>query len=311
MPNPLISVIVPIYNVEKYVRKCLDSLKNQTMKQIEVICIDDGSTDESGRIAEEYKNEEGWPRFRIIHTENRGLSAARNRGIDEARAGWIMFVDSDDWVEKDFCRAPYEIAIENQADMIIFAAYVVKNGRIRNPRKTVVEEGTIKKTTAQQYGKSVAWNKLYQKGLFYSIRYPEGRVFEDLATTHKIVQNAGKIVFLNRKLYYHLFRKHSISHKVSRKSNDDRTVSVITRSGDLISYYKPNADSDPLLCSSAISYLARTLPCEEKLYLQAREILRTTRKMPKSLNWRKKMAFITWKIDERLFYFLCRLSKRV
>ena len=82
--TPLISVIVPIYNVEKYVRKCLDSLRSQTMKQIEVICIDDGSTDKSGEIAEEYKNEEGWPRFRVIHTENRGLSAARNRGIDES-----------------------------------------------------------------------------------------------------------------------------------------------------------------------------------------------------------------------------------
>lgn len=80
---PLISVIVPVYNVEKYVRKCLDSLLNQTMKQIEVICIDDGSTDESGRIADEYENEVGWPRFRVIHTENRGLSVARNRGIDE------------------------------------------------------------------------------------------------------------------------------------------------------------------------------------------------------------------------------------
>ncbi len=101
MPNPLISVIVPIYNVEKYVRKCLDSLKNQTMKQIEVICIDDGSTDESGRIAEEYKSED-WPKFRVIHTENRGLSAARNCGIDEALADWIMFVDSDDWVESEF-----------------------------------------------------------------------------------------------------------------------------------------------------------------------------------------------------------------
>lgn len=127
---PLISVIVPIYNVERYVRKCLDSLKGQTLKQIEVICIDDGSTDGSGKIADEYVSEE-WPRFRVFHTENRGLSAARNRGIDEAKAQWLMFVDSDDWVHEDFCRVPYEAAIENSADLVIFGAYrVLRNGMI-------------------------------------------------------------------------------------------------------------------------------------------------------------------------------------
>ena len=123
--KPLISVIVPIYNVAPYIRKCLDSLKRQTMKEIEVICIDDGSTDESGKIAEEYESQE-WPVFRIIHTENRGLSAARNRGIDEAQADWLMFVDSDDWVSNEFCRTPYEVAIKYNSDLIVFWLYKSK-----------------------------------------------------------------------------------------------------------------------------------------------------------------------------------------
>lgn len=137
--DPLISVIVPIYNVEKYVRKCLESLKNQTMKEIEVICIDDGSTDRSGLIADEYESSE-FPIFRVIHTENRGLSAARNRGLDEARAEWIMFVDSDDWVDKEFCRVPYENAIENKADMVIFGVGTVKRGiiKIAHPDKLTI-----------------------------------------------------------------------------------------------------------------------------------------------------------------------------
>ena len=130
---PLISVIVPIYNVERYVRKCLDSLKGQTLKQIEVICIDDGSTDGSGKIADEYVSEE-FPIFRVIHTENRGLSAARNRGIDESRADWLMFVDSDDWVDRDFCRVPYETAVRENADLVIFNGSNVKRGRKK--RKT-------------------------------------------------------------------------------------------------------------------------------------------------------------------------------
>lgn len=128
MQQPLISVIVPIYNVEKYVRKCLDSLVAQTLREIEVICIDDGSTDRSGEIADEIARDDA--RFRVIHTENRGLSAARNRGIDEARSQWLMFVDSDDWVSPEFCRVPYEAAIEYGADLVIFGAYVVKREKI-------------------------------------------------------------------------------------------------------------------------------------------------------------------------------------
>ena len=133
---PLVSVIVPNYNVERYVRKCLDSLRGQTLREIEVICIDDGSTDESGRIVDEYAKED--ERLRVIHTENRGLSAARNRGIDEARADWLMFVDSDDWVDPDFCKVPYEAAIENQADLVIFAVCkVTRLGRVRKHNEYV------------------------------------------------------------------------------------------------------------------------------------------------------------------------------
>ena len=124
MNDPLISVIVPIYNVEKYVRKCLDSLKNQTMKQIEVICIDDGSTDESGRIAEEYKNEDGWPRFRVIHTENRGLSAARNRGIDEAKSQWLMFVTLMIGLRVSFARYHIELQLRMMLIWSFFRAIV-------------------------------------------------------------------------------------------------------------------------------------------------------------------------------------------
>lgn len=133
LEDPLVSVIVPIYNVEKYIRRCLDSLKNQTMKQIEVIMINDGSTDESGRIAEDYVID-SWPQFRFIRYDmNRGLSAARNTGIDEARAEWIMFVDSDDWVEPEFCRVPYETVLNDNADMIIFPAQKGRKGCVCSP----------------------------------------------------------------------------------------------------------------------------------------------------------------------------------
>ncbi len=157
--KPVISVVVPIYNVERYVRKCLNSLQNQTMKEIEVICIDDGSTDRSGAIADEFNNDCGWPIFRVIHTNNRGLSTARNRGIKEARADWLMFVDSDDWVSEDFCRIPYVTAIETKADLVIFRCFRVSMlGRIRKSKRPVKPKGIWDEITAHEYGGAGAWN---------------------------------------------------------------------------------------------------------------------------------------------------------
>lgn len=104
---PKVSVIVPVYNVEPYLRQCLDSIVSQTLKDIEIILIDDGSTDGSGEICDEYKREDH--RIRVIHKVNEGLSAARNDGIDASTAPYIMFVDGDDWVEPEFCETPCRV----------------------------------------------------------------------------------------------------------------------------------------------------------------------------------------------------------
>ena len=182
---PRISVIVPIYNVEKYVRKCLESLLHQTMKQIEIICVDDGSTDGSGTIADEYERI-NWPIFKIIHTKNRGLSAARNRGLDEAQAEWVMFVDSDDWVESRFCEVPWSEGVRKNADLVIFGMYNVKSGRIKKLRNNDNPTGFINHEKAIDVGNDAVWNKLYKRQLFDSIRYPEGRVYEEIGTTYKL-----------------------------------------------------------------------------------------------------------------------------
>ena len=116
--NPLISVIVPIYNVAPYLRACLDSLAAQTMKEIEIVMIDDGSTDGSGAIADEYVSS-SFPIFRVIHTANGGVSAARNRGIDEARGEWIMFVDGDDWIDADMCEQMLEPGVRENVDLVM------------------------------------------------------------------------------------------------------------------------------------------------------------------------------------------------
>lgn len=309
MPNPLISVIVPIYNVEKYVRKCLDSLKNQTMKQIEVICIDDGSTDDSGRIAEEYKDEEGWPAIRIIHTKNRGLSAARNRGIDEAKAEWIMFVDSDDWVGTEFCRVPYGTAIRENADLVIFDFNAWKGRKFQNNNRKYLPVGLIDEHLVHGARETAVWNKLFRAELFGSIRFPEGRVYEEIATTHKLVHAANRIFSLKDCLYNYLIRNGSISNNDTVLNRRDYLISVIERNEDLVSYgYQ---EDKVLVYSAAIRYIALEDPSNNELYKQAETILDKMEKIPKSFSIKKKMAVHLWRYDKRKFSYLCKKAVRI
>ena len=200
------------------------------MEEIEIICIDDGSTDSSGRIADEYCNtdEDGngnqLPLIRVIHTNNRGLSAARNRGIDEAWTEWLMFVDSDDWVEQSFCEIPWRVAVENKADLVIFQSDNWKNGiKVRNKNKDT-HVGQINEYTAHDLGGATVWNKLYRKKLFNFLQYPEGRVYEDYAITAKVVHNAKTILLISECLYHYIFRRNSISHTVTVSNRRDQFV---------------------------------------------------------------------------------------
>lgn len=310
--KPLISVIVPIYNVEKYVRKCLDSLKNQTMKQIEVICIDDGSTDRSGEIAEEYKSQ-NWPQFRVIHTENHGLSAARNRGLDEALADWIMFVDSDDWVEEKFCEKPYYSAIEKNADLVVFCLYEILNGK-KKPQQFPIPFGITDEYTVYEYGLDYTWNKLYSRELFTEIRYPEGRVFEDVATTHKLVHASKLILCIEDCLYYYCIRKESISHTLSSESKKDRYYSYLEKYHDLVLYNYPERELRKIrliLLTTAIGYLSVTWPCSERYYQYAKDIANSVERIPSLLSYRHRIALALWKYNRKLFFVFYIISGRL
>lgn len=309
--KPIISVIVPIFNVEMYVRKCLESLRCQTLKEIEIICIDDGSIDSSGSIADEFKNDE-WPMFKVIHTENRGLSAARNRGLDEARAEWVMFVDSDDWVDKDFCRIPYEIAKRGNADLVIFNWNFVKKGRICKVKRTDAPIGKIDVFTAHEFGSTVVWNKMYKKNLFKGIRFPVGRAFEEIATTHKIVSNAKQIIMLTDYLYFYVDRETSISHNYTPKKRKDLFIGTLERNDYLMKQGYPYKRLIGLLQKNAISYLV-SVPSDDddELYVRARDIVNQIHGIPSNFTGKQKVALIAWKLDKKLFYLISKFSGRM
>nr|WP_302419305.1 glycosyltransferase [uncultured Romboutsia sp.] len=210
----LISVIVPVYNVDNYLRKCIDSLIVQTLKDIEIILVNDGSTDESIDICEEYKLKDN--RIKVIHKENGGLSDARNKGIDIAKGKYISFVDSDDWINPQMLEKLYILASKYEADIVqgdYIKAYdedIIVNNMSENIIKYNAEQ-ILDELYSGNYTKNiVVWNKIYKRELFNDIRFPKGKLHEDEFTTYKILHKANLIIDSNIPIYYYRQREGSI-----------------------------------------------------------------------------------------------------
>ena len=209
----MISVIIPVYNVEPYLRKCLDSVVNQTYKDLEILIIDDGSTDGSGAICDEYGNIDS--RIRVFHTENKGLSCARNLGLDEAQGEWIGFVDSDDWIEPDMYEVLIDRAQETGADVVecgVFWEYPEKT--VEHVRNELSMSGmdAVKKLLHRELYNAV-WNKLWKFQCFAHIRFPAGRICEDIATTYLVFLTVTCGSTSPTSKYHYLRRDNSLSMK--------------------------------------------------------------------------------------------------
>ena len=304
MENSLISVIVPVYNVEPYLRKCLDSIISQTYRNIEIIVIDDGSTDGCPQICDEYREKDG--RVVVFHTENRGLSAARNLGIDHAHGEWIMFVDSDDWVEPDFCHLPYEAAEKYGADLVIFQMRMIRTDGVIHLEKPSCY-GIISAHTAVACGHSAAWNKLYHRKLFDGCRYPEGRVAEDTAITHKLVYRAKRIVLISDILYNYQRRADSISGRVKDASSyRDLFLSHLEKYEDLLACGYPKNELEGRILREALRYLIHMEPSSDGLYDRAKRIVSNYQESTDGLRAYERNALKIWRLNEELFHNLYR-----
>lgn len=219
MYYPVVSVIVPIYNVENYLQKCIDSVCVQTYSHIEIILIDDGSSDNSGIICDKYLSFDS--RIVVVHKKNGGLSSARNAGLDIAKGEYIAFVDADDRIHPKFIESLIKLSIQYNAD-ISQCDYlsIMENSfelplnplqsiYIYNNRQAIYELCCT--NNSNKY--VVVWNKLYKKKLFDNIRFPVGKIHEDEFVIHLLLWKADRIVITNQYLYYYLQRKTSIVNK--------------------------------------------------------------------------------------------------
>ncbi|WP_454947502.1 glycosyltransferase family 2 protein [Gemella sanguinis] len=209
-----ISVIVPVYNVEQYLERCVDSIINQTYTNLEIILVNDGSTDNSGKLCDELAKKD--ERIRVIHKENGGLSDARNRGIDESESDLVGFIDSDDYIDSDM----YEVLLKNlndtDADLSMCALYDVYNN---TPEAQVTNKETWKLSSEQAIRMVMeakilsvtAVNKLYRKSLFTDLKFEVGKIAEDAFIMIKLLDKCEKIVATNEKKYYYVHRENSIT----------------------------------------------------------------------------------------------------
>lgn len=251
MLSPLVSVIVPIYDVEKYLQQCIDSICAQTYSQLEIILVDDGSPDDCGNICD--SNAKLDSRIVVIHKENGGLSSARNAGLDIAKGEYIAFIDSDDTIhpqfieiliglceqfECDIAQCDYLDVAENSLKLPLNTQQSIK---LYNNRQSMHELCCT--GNAARYG--CPWNKIYKQILFENIRYPVGRIHEDEFTTYLLLWNAKKIAVTNQYMYYHLRRETSI---MGRPFSIDR-LDVLDAFKERMEFLKNNNLKNEYLCT--------------------------------------------------------------
>lgn len=253
----VVSIVVPVYRVEKYLTRCIDSILMQSFQNYELILVDDGSPDQCGEICEEYAKRHN--RIVVLHRENGGLSAARNTGIEwvfsNSDSEYITFIDSDDWIHPQYLELLLKAIQSSDAAVSVGGFKKTENhekdsecelNAVPKPEVMSAEDFFLKR----QWDFNYAWGKLYRRIYFAEVRYPEGKNFEDTFTTYKILFAGGKVAFIDYPLYYYFYNTEGISHSMWTPSE----LVVMEGIREQIQYYRENG-------------YQRALEKEEELYV--------------------------------------------
>ena len=267
--KPIVSILVPVYNVSKYLRQCLDSLVNQTLSDIEIICVNDGSTDESGKILQEYAAVDS--RIVVVNKANGGLPSARNAGLDVARGKYVGFVDGDDYVDSDMYRKMYNAAIANNADIVVCGGHLFPKEEkasqwlkdVLSPRDITYRAGGEEALYSERGAKPFLWRDLIKKQLIdeHNFRLDESIVVgEDQAFQFKVFPAAKRVTFISDKLYYYRYsRPESIMNEPQYKDYGARISKHVNMMASII-------QNSPGLFSSKDSAVRFFSWCVEFIY---------------------------------------------
>ena len=253
MDQPKISIIVPVYKVEPYLRKCLDSIMAQAYTNIEIILVDDGSPDNCGAICDEYATKDS--RIIVIHKENGGVSSARNAGLGVATGEWIGWVDPDDWVDLNMFECMVKHAVANGAEIAVcsrfeeYSRYNVYRGW-EEPKLLMTEEalGLLLENNQMQ---SLLWDKLWKRELFEGLYFWEKRTYEDIALMHRLFERAEKVICIPDGYYHYFQREGSIVGDITLKNRINHYLASQQRYSEMLDRW-PQFTTQ-LICQCAVS----------------------------------------------------------
>lgn len=243
----LISVIIPVYNVEKYLRCCIESVMQQKYETLQIILVDDGSTDSSGKICDNYARQD--ERIEVIHQENGGVSKARNTGIAVAKGNYLAFLDSDDMWSPFFLAEAYDILISQKADIILCDLQrfredekVCIDKKIENYKVEILSprEANLRIYKSGDVAYTIMSNKLFKAEIFSGVEFPVNKIHEDTFLTYKLYYRAHRVAVISAKMYYYRFRLNSIMTEAIKEKN----LNMLEAFDQRLQYYKELSDDD-------------------------------------------------------------------
>lgn len=317
----LITIVVPVYKVEQYLEKCINSIINQTYENLEIILVDDGSPDNCGKMCDEYAEKD--TRIKVLHKKNGGLSDARNAGIEIAKGRYISFVDSDDYITEDYVEFLYNLLLDNEVKVSICSHTVIYDTgltleKATNEYNVIPAKTAIERILYDEGLDTSAWAKLYETALFKDIKYPKGKLFEDSATTCKILSLCDKVAIGSESKYFYLIRNNSIT-KTSFSHNKMDLITSTKDMGEYIIAKYPELEKavNRRIMYAYLSTLSQLANSKEKHIVEQKELLQYINKHKKEilsdkrLKKRDRLALnlltfgfgfykITWKIYKKL-----------
>lgn len=311
--DELISVIVPVYNSESYLHKCITSLINQSYLNLEILLIDNGSTDNSLEICQNYAEKD--ERIKVYQAKDGSQGAARNLGILKSKGDYVMFADSGDYVVNDFCQNALTAIQKFNSDIVIFDYFIVKDGKLtlQNVFSKQVAGSVDKKiVVASLIDESFVWNKIFKRKLFSNIEFPSDEKYEDISTVYKLIAKAKKISYLNKTLYFYVTRSDST---VNTNTNVDTYLASSLKlysfiQNDYPEIYKRDEIQESLV-ELVLFYISKGKRNDDFLEDKAMNIITNTHIIPKQLSNKSRILLLLLRYFPLLANFLLSAKRKV